>query len=82
MLALDKNHIPQPPLRPGVTLSLLSGQCYVIINMMGQLPGNFLQGDSTPHHLAKGCGWWATNLSFIWLPGVGFYDWSSGLPLR
>lgn len=36
----------------------------------------------TPCNLAKGCGWWDTNLSLIWLPGVGFNDYSSGLQLR
>lgn len=43
MLIQNKDHISQSPSRPGVTMSLLSGQRYIII--MRQLPGNSLKGD-------------------------------------
>lgn len=45
MLIQNKDYISQSPSRPGVTMSLLSGQRYIIINIMRQLPGNSLKGD-------------------------------------
>lgn len=53
MFIQDKDHICQPPSRPGVTMSPLSGQRYITINIMRQLPGTSLNGDMV-HTLSFG----------------------------